>query len=48
MEVVLEDNGLNKFIDQDMPKPPSLDGKDLAEWRKLMEKVCGKHEVDYP
>jgi len=39
MEVVLEDNGLKEFIDQYNPKPPTLDAKYLAEWKKCMVKL---------
>jgi len=43
MEVVLEDNGLKEFIDQDIPKPSASNALNLAEW-----KVCGKGEADNP
>lgn len=36
MEVVLEDNDLKEFIDEDIPKPKTLDSKDLAEWKKCV------------
>jgi len=39
MEAVLEDNGLKEFIDQDIPKPPASDSKDLAKWRKCVIKA---------
>jgi len=39
MEVVLKDNGLKKFIDHDIPKLPTSDAKDLAEWIKCVTKV---------
>lgn len=39
MELVLEENGLKEFIDQDIPKPPTLDANDLSEWKKLVEKM---------
>lgn len=39
MEAVLEENGLKKFIDEDIPKPLALDANDLVEWRKCVEKV---------
>ena len=38
MEVVLEDNGLKELIDNDIPKPPTLDATYLAKWRKCVEK----------
>jgi len=38
MEVVLEDNGMKEFIDNDIPKPPIIDTQDLAKWKKCMEK----------
>jgi len=34
MEVVLEDNGLKDFIDQEVPKP--IDATQLAEWKKCV------------
>ena len=37
----MEDNGLEEFIDKDIPK--LVDIQDLAEWKK-----CGKGEKDYP
>ena len=33
MEAVLEDNG------NEIPKPPTSDAKDFAEWRKCVEKL---------
>jgi len=39
MEVVFEDNELKKFIDNDIPKPPTIDAQDLAEWRKCVAKA---------
>lgn len=39
MEAVLEDNGLKEFIDHEIPKPLASDAKDLAEWRKCVEKA---------
>lgn len=38
MEVVLEDNGLKEFIDNDIPKPPTFDAQDLEEWKKCVAK----------
>ena len=31
MEVVLEDNGLKEFIDQEIPKPASTNAEELVE-----------------
>ena len=39
VEAMLEDNGLKEFIDKDIPKPPTIDAQDLAEWNKCVEKV---------
>ena len=39
MEEVLEDNGLNEFIDIDIPKPPTTDSQDLANWKKCVAKA---------
>lgn len=39
MQVVLKENGLNEFIDRDIPKPIALDVKYLVEWRKCVEKA---------
>jgi hypothetical protein len=39
MEAVLEDNGLKEFIDNDIPKPPTSDAQDLAEWKKCVAKA---------
>jgi len=39
MEAVLEENGLEEFIDQDIPKPPTSNAKDLVEWRKCVAKA---------
>ena len=39
MDAVLQDNGLNEFIDKDIPKPPITNAQDLAEWRKCVAKV---------
>ena len=33
------DNGLKEYIDQDIPKLPSLDAKDLVEWKKCVARV---------
>ena len=38
MEVVLDDNGLNEFIDVDIPKPGSSDATALDAWQKKVEK----------
>ena len=39
MEVVLEDNRLKEFIDDDISKPLTSYDKDLAEWRKCVAKA---------
>lgn len=39
METVLEDNGLKEFIDQDIPKPPTSDAQNLAEWKKCVARA---------
>jgi len=37
MEVVLEDNSLKDFIDQEVPKP--TDSTKLAEWKKYVARA---------
>jgi len=37
MEAILEDNGLNDFIDQEIPKP--ADATELAEWKKCVARA---------
>ena len=39
MEVVLEDNGLKEFVDQDIPKAIASDAQNLVEWNKFVAKV---------
>jgi len=39
MKAVLEDNGLKEFIEKYIPKPPTIDAQDLAEWRKCVAKA---------
>ena len=39
MEVVLEDNGLKEFIDNDVPKSASSDAANLDAWQKKVAKV---------
>lgn len=39
MEIVLEDNGLKEFFDQEIPKPIAWDAYNLVEWKKCVEKV---------
>ena len=39
MEVVLDDNGLKEFFDQEIPKPLALDAQNLAEGKKYVAKV---------
>ena len=36
---MLDDNGLNKFIDQDIPKPLALDAQNLDEWKKCVARA---------
>ena len=38
MEVVLDDNGLNEFIDVEIPKPASSDAAALDAWQKKTTK----------
>jgi len=39
MEVMLEDNDLKEFIDQDIPKPPASNAQNMAEWKKCVARV---------
>lgn len=39
MEVVLEDNGLKEFIENDIPKSPTTDAVDVANSKKCVAKV---------
>ena len=39
MEVVLEDNGLKDFIDQEIPKKASTNAQQLAEWKKCVARM---------
>lgn len=39
MEAILEDNGLKKFIDQEISNPASTNAQELAEWKKCVAKV---------
>ena len=39
MEVVLEDNGLKEFIDQEILKPASNNAQELVEWKKCVVKA---------
>ena len=39
MEVVLEDNGLKEFIDQEITKLASTNAQELAKWKKCVVKV---------
>ena len=39
MEVVLEDNGLKEFIDNDVPKPSVADAANIGAWKKKIAKV---------
>ena len=38
MEVVLEENGLKEFLEQDIPKPAEPDAHNLAELKKCVAK----------
>jgi len=35
MEVVLEDNGLKEFVDQEIPKPTASDAQNLENGRSV-------------
>ena len=39
MEVVLEDNGLNEFVEQAIPKSTTTNAQNLAEWKKCVVKA---------
>ena len=39
MEVVLEDNGLKEFIDQEIAKPATTNAQELAKWKKCVAKA---------
>ena len=39
METVLEDNGLKEFIDNDIPKPATVDVQLLDAWKKKVTKA---------
>jgi hypothetical protein len=39
IEAVLEDNGLNEFIDKDVPKPDAEDAANLDAWQKKVAKA---------
>jgi len=39
MEVMLDDNGLKEFIDQDIPKPTTSDAQNLDEWKKRVARA---------
>ena len=39
MEVVLEDNDLKDFIDQEVPKPAVANATELAEWKRCVARV---------
>jgi len=38
MEVMLEDNGLKEFVDQEIPKPVAPNAQNLAQWKKFCAK----------
>eukprot|EP00253_Pinus_taeda_P016979 PITA_16979 len=39
MEVVLEDNDLKEFVDQEIPNPATSDAQNLVEWNKCVAKT---------
>ena len=39
MEDVLEDNGLKKCFEQEIPKPLATDAQNLDEWKKCVVKA---------
>eukprot|EP00253_Pinus_taeda_P001893 PITA_01893 len=39
MEVVLEDNGLKDFIDEEIPKPVAANAQELVEWKQCVAKA---------
>jgi len=39
MEAMLEDNGLKEFIDQEVPKPATMDAQNLVKWKKCVAKA---------
>ena len=39
MKVVLEDNGLKKFVDQEIPKLAAWKAQNLTKWRKFVVKA---------
>jgi len=39
MEVVIEDNGLKEFVEQEMPKLAATNAQNLAEWKKCVAKA---------
>ena len=39
MEVVLEENGLKEFIDQEIPKLASTNAQELVAWKKCVAKA---------
>ena len=39
MKVVLEDNGLKEFIDNDVPKPIVVDAANIYAWKKKVVKA---------
>ena len=43
MEVVLEDNGLKEFIDNDVPKPVVIDAANLDAWKNKVAKIGRAH-----
>ena len=43
MQVVLEDNGLKEFIDQEIPRPTLTNAQELG-----VEEVVGEGKTDHP
>jgi len=39
MEAMLEDNGMKEFIDRDIPKPPTSNAQNMAEWKKCVARA---------
>jgi len=47
MEVVLEDNGLKEFIDQEIPNPASTNAQELVEWNNCVARCYGSSLRDF-
>ena len=39
MEMVLEENGLKDFTDQEVPKPAIVNAQELAKWKKCVARA---------